>query len=164
MKTTEYLIHRLKEVLTEGKWVTGTNFKEQIIDMDWKDAVKSIENLNSVAKLTFHVHYYIAGVIQVFEGGPLEIRDKYSFDAPPIKSEKDWDDLVRLFCIDAEKFIQLIEEMPEGKLLEKFVDEKYGNYQRNIDVMIEHCYYHLGQILIIKKMINKRKETATSTV
>ena len=46
--------------------------------------------------------------------------------------------------------------MTEDELLESFVDEKYGDYKRNIDVMIEHAYYHLGQILIIKKLINKR--------
>lgn len=154
-KTTTYLAERLKEVFTEGKWITGTNFKEQITQMDWKDATKSIDGLNSVALLTFHIHYYIVGVTQVLEGGPLEIRDKYSFDAPPIHSAKDWADLMQRFCTDAENFIQLIETLPEEKLSENFVDEKYGSYQRNIDAMIEHCYYHLGQVILIKKLINK---------
>jgi hypothetical protein len=154
-KTTTYLAERLKEVFTEGKWITGTNFKEQITQMDWKDATKSIDGLNSVALLTFHIHYYIVGVTQVLEGGPLEIRDKYSFDATPIHSAKDWADLVKRFCTDSENFIQLIETLPEEKLSENFVDEKYGSYQRNIDAMIEHCYYHLGQVILIKKLINK---------
>ena len=157
MKATTSLTNRLKEVLTEGKWVTGTNFKAQIIDMDWQDAVTSIDGLNSVAQLTFHIHYYIAGVSQVFEGGPLEIRDKYSFDTPPIECEKDWLDLVHKFCLDSENFIKLVEEMPDEKLSEGFVDEKYGTYQRNINLMIEHCYYHLGQVLIIKKLVGGRE-------
>ena len=160
MEATAALTNRLKEVLTEGKWVTGTNFKAQIIDMDWKDAVKSIDGLNSVALLTFHIHYYIAGVSQVFEGGTLAISDKYSFDAPPITSEKDWLDLVHRFCLDAENFIQLVEEMPDEKLSEVFVDEKYGTYERNINLMIEHCYYHLGQVLIIKKLVARKEGKA----
>lgn len=156
MNLTQSLADRLKEVFTEGKWVTGTNFKEQINDVNWKDAVKKIDDLNSIADLTFHVHYYIAGVIKVLEGGPLEIKDKFSFDAPPILSDSDWKNRVSLFCTDAEKFILLVETMPEEKLFEGFVDERYGNYYRNIDAMIEHTYYHLGQILLIKKlMINK---------
>ena len=36
---------------------------------------------------------------------------------------------------------------------ENFVDEKYGTFQRNIEAMIEHSYYHLGQIVLIKKML-----------
>lgn len=158
MKTTESLANRLREVLTEGKWITGTNYKEQITNMDWNDAVKSIDDLNSIAKLTFHINYYIEGVTKVFTGGSLEIKDKYSFDAPPIKSRKEWEDLVLKFCYDSEEFIRLVEEFPEHKLSEYFVDEKYGSYKRNIDAMIEHCYYHLGQILLIKKLIQKRKK------
>ena len=162
MKTSAYLVNRLREVLTNGKWVTGTNFKEQILNTDWKDAVKNIDNLNSIAKLTFHIHYYIEGVTKVLQGGPLEISDKYSFESPPIRSEADWNDLTDKFCKDSEKFISLVGKMTEDGLLESFVDEKYGDYQRNIDVMIEHTYYHLGQILIIKKLINKRKTTTNT--
>lgn len=157
MKTSESLANRLREVLTNGKWISGTNFKEQIINLNWKDAVESVDGLNSIAKLTFHIHYYIEGVTKVLEGGPLEIRDKYSFDATPIRSEKDWNELITKFCNDSENFIRLVEKMTDGKLMEIFVDEKYGNYHRNIDAMIEHCYYHLGQVVMIKKLINKKK-------
>ncbi len=32
MKSSGYLANRLQEILTDGKWVTGTNFKEQILN------------------------------------------------------------------------------------------------------------------------------------
>ncbi len=35
--------------------------------------------------LTQHVNYYISGVLNVFDGGTLDIRDKLSFDFPAIK-------------------------------------------------------------------------------
>ena len=159
MKASESLANRLREVLTNGKWVSGTNFKEQIMNIQWKDAVASIDGLNSIAQLTFHIHYYIEGVTQVLEGGPLLIKDIHSFDCPPILNEKDWNDLKTKFCNDTEKFITLVEKMTDDKLKETFVDEKYGNYHRNIDVMIEHSYYHLGQVVLIKKLITKKKST-----
>lgn len=34
-----------------------------------------------------------------------------------------------------------------------FIDEKYGTVLRNIEGVIEHSYYHLGQISLIRKMI-----------
>jgi len=43
--------------------------------------------------------------------------------------------------------------MPDKKLNEIFVNEKYGTYLRNIEAVIEHSYYHLGQIVLIKKLI-----------
>ena len=155
MKLNEYLANRLKEVFTEGKWVAGTNFKDQIFDLDWKIAIQKVENFNTIADLTFHIHYYIAGVTKVLEGGSLDIKDKFSFDSPPIKSKQDWVNLVNKFLSDSEKFISLVENMTDEKLMSNFVDEKYGTYYRNIDAMIEHTYYHLGQILLIKKRIEK---------
>jgi hypothetical protein len=40
---------------------------------------------------------------------------------------------------------------------EPFVDEKYGTLLRNIEGVIEHSYYHLGQIALIRKMITQTK-------
>lgn len=158
MKLNEYLANRLKEVLTEGKWVVGTNFKEQIVDLEWKHAVQKVDDLNTIADLTFHIHYYLAGVTKALEGGSLDIKDKFSFDAPPIKSKQDWRNLVNKFCSDSEKFVSLVKNMTDEKLLSDFSDEKYGTCYRNIDVIIEHTYYHLGQIILIKKQIKNREE------
>lgn len=153
MKLNEYLANRLKEVLTQGKWVLGTNFKEQIIALNWKQATQKIDDYNTIADLTFHIDYYLDGVAKVLKGGTLDIRDKFSFDFAPIKSEQDWKNLVDKFCSDSEEFIALVEKMSNEKILSDFVDKQYGTYHRNIDVMIEHAYYHLGQIILIKKRI-----------
>ncbi|PZU15356.1 MAG: DUF1572 domain-containing protein, partial [Chryseobacterium sp.] len=95
----------------------------------------------------------IAGLVNVFEGGNLEIRDKYSFDLPPIESLEHWEELLNKLWNDSEKFANLLEQMPDSKMNEVFVDEKYGTYLRNIDGMIEHAYYHLGQVTLIKKIL-----------
>ena len=158
MKATESLADRLREVLTEGKWVSGTNFKKEILDLDWMEATKKIDSLNSIADLTFHINYYIAGVARVLEGGTLDIKDKFSFDLPVVASAHDWKQMVDKFCSDAGRFIKLVEQLPEGKLSETFADEKYGSYQRNIDAMIEHAYYHLGQVVMIKKLIQNQDQ------
>ena len=60
------------------------------------------------------------------------------------------------FWKDAEEFADLVEKMPGEKLYENFVDKKYGTYLRNIDGMREHSYYHLGQIVLIKKILAGR--------
>ena len=159
MKQTQILANRLKEVLTEGKWVIGTNFKAQIEDLSWKEATQKMHGLNTIADLTFHTSYYIAGVANVLEGGNLEIRDKYSFYYPPVESEQDWKNLVYKFCGDSERLIQLVENLPEEKLQETFVDEKYGTYLRNIDVIIEHSYYHFGQVVMLRKMIERNEKS-----
>lgn len=157
MEIAKTLADSLREVLLDGKWVTGTNIKDEIKDLDWKTATTSINSLNSIADLTFHMDYYLAGVLQVFEGGELEIRDKFSFDYQPIESQKEWDQLIEKFCSDAEKFIKAVANMSNEDLDKDFVKKEYRNYFRNIMLMSEHCYYHLGQIMLIKKMINQHE-------
>lgn len=94
--------------------------------------------------------------MQVFEGGDLEIKDKFSFDLPAVKSQEQWESLLNKLWADSESFASLLEQMPDSKLDEVFVDEKYGTYRRNIEGMIEHSYYHLGQITLIKKLLKNR--------
>jgi uncharacterized damage-inducible protein DinB len=153
MSSTSQLAKRFREVMLDGLWIANTNFKGQLSDVTWKQAIAKVDSLNTIAMLTFHIDYYIAGLINVFEGGDLEIRDKYSFDLPPIESQKQWEELLSKLWNDSEKFANLLEQMPDSKMNEVFVDEKYGTYLRNIDGMIEHAYYHLGQITLIKKML-----------
>jgi uncharacterized damage-inducible protein DinB len=160
MKLTEQIANQFREVYLNGDWIS-TNLKTQLTDVDLKMATTKVGDLNTIAALTFHLNYYVEGVLNVLEGGTLDIRDKYSYDVPPIESEEDWNALKQKSFKDAERFAVLIEQMPEDKLREEFVEEKYGNYHRNLIGMNEHCYYHLGQVVIIKKMI-KTENTAIS--
>ncbi|HWW43314.1 DUF1572 domain-containing protein [Pedobacter sp.] len=148
------IANRLREVLLDGHWIANTNFKEQILSVNWEQATQKIGNLNTIAALTFHINYYLKGLLHVFDGGKLEISDKFSFDVPQIQSEMDWKTLVNSFLNNSEKFANQVEQLPDSLLDQPFVDEKYGSYLRNIEGVIEHSYYHLGQVSLIKKMIS----------
>lgn len=156
MSLTSQLAKRFREVLLDGLWIANTNFKDQLSGVSWEQAVTKVGSLNTIAMLTFHIDYYIAGIVNVFEGGSLDIKDQYSFDLPPIESQKQWEDLLNKLWTDSERFAALLEQLPDSKLDEVFVDEKYGTYRRNIDGMIEHCYYHLGQITLIRKLLKNQ--------
>lgn len=151
------LAKRLQEVLIDGTWIANTNFKQQIDDTSWTQATYKFENLNTIAQLTFHINYYLAGINNVFDRGRLEIHDRYSFDMPPITNDQNWNILKKKFDRDAKQLINYIESISSAKLGEHFVESKYGNYARNIEGVIEHSYYHLGQISLIKKLIINNK-------
>ncbi|HOZ75940.1 MAG TPA: DUF1572 family protein [Flavobacterium sp.] len=153
MENTQQLANRFREVLLSGTWVANTNYKDQLIGLDWKVATNPVGTLNTIAVLAQHIHYYVNGINTVFLGGTLDIRDKFSFDFDPIESQQQWEDFLSRFWNDAEIFARLIEQMPNEQLSQVFTDQKYGTYARNIDAMIEHAYYHLGQIVLIKKLL-----------
>jgi len=146
------LINRLQEVLLSGKWIANTNVWEQIAPLDRERATHKVADLNTIAALTFHLDYYLAGICQVFEGGELTIRDKFSFDLPPLETEADWESLKQCYRANAERFVAHVEKMDEAQLAAGFVKEEYGSYRRNIEGVIEHSYYHLGQMVLINKL------------
>lgn len=141
-----------RDVHFGGNWTTS-NVKEQLNGLSWQQATTRVYSLNSIAKLVFHMNYYVDAVMKVLQGGPLDAHDKFSFNVPVINSQEDWDRLVSKTLSDAENFAVLIEQLPEQKLHEFLADEKYGSYYRNLHGIIEHTHYHLGQIAIIKKIL-----------
>ncbi len=153
MEKTEHLAKRFREVILNGTWIANTNYKDQLESIDWKVAILKWGSLNSISILAQHIHYYINGIKNVLHGGDLEIKDQYSFDFSAIESEDEWKIFLTRFWTDAGDLADLIAQLPDEILQQSFVKEKYGTYQRNINGMIEHSYYHLGQIVIIKKLL-----------
>jgi uncharacterized damage-inducible protein DinB len=152
MQTAKQIATHLRAVYFGGNW-TFSNLKEHLSDLSWQQATQQVHSLNTIATLVFHIGYYINVATKVLEDGPLDGNDKFSFQHPPIESQEDWEQFLAKTWAEAEHFANLVEQLPDEKLLEVFSEEKYGNYYRNMHGIIEHAHYHLGQIVLIKKMI-----------
>lgn len=157
MTRSKLIAGRIREVYLNGTWIANTNFKDQIVSISWQTATQKVENLNTIAELTFHINYYLVGLLHAFETGKLEISDQFSFDMKPIQSAADWKNLTDNFIQNADKFANRVEQFADQTLDEIFIDQKYGTFIRNIEGVIEHSYYHLGQISLIRKMIDQNK-------
>ena len=151
MNVTAQIAKHFRQIHFGGNW-TSVNLKETLTDVDWQQATMKMYSFNTIATLVYHMNYYVSEVLKVLKGEPLNAHDKFSFDHPPIESQEDWNKLLDKTWADAENFAILVEQMPEDKLWKIFTDEKYGNYYRNIHGIIEHTHYHLGQIVLLKKL------------
>ncbi|MFI5194390.1 MAG: DUF1572 domain-containing protein [Chitinophagales bacterium] len=152
MHLTEQIARQFRDVHFGGNW-TASNLKQHLADVTWQQAITKVYSFNTISALVYHMNYYVSAVLKVLREETLDASDKYSFDHPPILSREDWEKLLDKTWTDAEDFATLIERLPESRLWEIFSDEKYGNYYRNIHGTIEHIHYHLGQIVLIKKII-----------
>ena len=54
--------------------------------------------------------------------------------------------------------IDQVSRLSSKELDKDFADKKYGSIRRNINVLIEHSYYHLGQMVLIQKMIKSNNK------
>jgi hypothetical protein len=151
MNLSTQLAKHVREVHFGGNW-TSVNLADTLKDLSWKQATTRLHELNTIAMLVYHINYYVVAISGVLEGRPLEAKDKFSFDLPPVNSEEDWQHLVDKVLSDAAHLVTLIGQLPEEKLPEIFAEEKYGSYLRNIMGVCEHTHYHLGQIVLLKKL------------
>jgi len=152
MRLTEQIAKHVRDLHFGGSF-TGSSFRENLAGVTWQQATTPVHSLNTIATLVFHANYYVSAVVRVLEGGPLDAHDKYSFDCPPIQSQEDWDMLLEKTWADAERFAELVEQLPDTALQEDFAEGKYGNSFRNFFGLSEHTHYHLGQIALIKRIL-----------
>lgn len=152
MSISKQLAKHLRDVHFGGNW-TVTDLKTTLSDVKWEDALTQVYSLNSIAALTFHMTYYVDILITVLEENKLIGKDELSWMPPSIRSQQDWEFLQAGIWIRAERAALLIEQLPDEQLTRDFIDPKYGTTYRNIAGIVEHMHYHLGQIVIIKKLL-----------
>ncbi|MBK8698593.1 MAG: DUF1572 domain-containing protein [Saprospiraceae bacterium] len=157
MQLTTQLAKNFRDLYYWGNW-TSVNLKDVLADVSWTDAVRKLHGLNTIAALVYHSNYFVSAALKVLQGDPLNAKDMYSYDHAPIESREDWDSLLEKVWAEADAFLALVEKLPDEKLWEDFYQSKYGNYFRNLFGIIEHTHYHLGQIVLIKKLIRKEDE------
>lgn len=160
MKITTFIAKHLRDVFYGGNW-TCSNLKDTLQNVTWQEANTKFQSFNTIGMLVYHMGYYADVVIKVLEGGKLQGSDVESFDAPHFENENDWHKLLNKFFSDADKLSSLIEQLPDDQLDQIFGHEKYGTYYRNLAGLIEHNHYHLGQIVIIKRLIAEQNIKVT---
>lgn len=152
MNTAKELAKHLHQVYFGGNW-TEVNVKNTVSNISWEIATKKLEGFNTILALTYHIHYFTKVQLRVLEEGILEGKDSESYNHPNITTQLQWEELHKMMWKEAERYITLISDLQDETLEQNFTNQKYGTYVSNILGLIEHTHYHLGQIVLIKKMI-----------
>ena len=90
--------------------------------------------------------------MQRIKGINPSVPETNGFDVNELKNENDWNELKEK---THQSFIQLadaVKNFPEEKLFETSPTGK-SSYYKNFQGIVEHAHYHLGQIVILKKLI-----------
>lgn len=154
MNHTRQLAKHLREVYFGGNW-TAVNFKDQLLDVNWELASQKMADLNSIAVLTNHLHFYVLALKKYFADGVLNGKDADSFLPLTIYDQHGWEIFLESFFSEAKTLSETIEQLEDEKLEDVFYHEKYGMVYRNLLGLIEHAHYHLGQITLLKKLARK---------
>jgi len=154
-KLSNAITAHFNDLFFQGGW-TGVNLKDVLADVTLYEANTVCEGFNSVAQVTNHLSYYYPIQLKVFRGGDVEGHDSESWKIDAPKTEEEWRDIVSSLLDYGREMIAAIEGINDGQMFAGFDKSgKYGTVQRNLIGIIEHTYYHLGQIVILKKLVRQ---------
>ena len=152
------LSHRLakdiRELFTGSNW-TNVTMKQVLEDVSLTEAKTKVENYNTILALVYHIYYYIKVTHPVLFGKALEAHDKYAFEHPAIEDEEHWQFFLNEVYAEAEAFAKSVQGLDEDVLDTPLSDPKWGSHFSIINGIVQHGYYHLGQIVLLKKYLRK---------
>jgi uncharacterized damage-inducible protein DinB len=154
MTTAAHIAQHFREFYKGRNW-TWVWFEEVVKDISWKEATQKIGSFNTIAVLVYHMHYYVRLQSHVLKGGSKEGYDMDPFNAPTVQSAVEWKALLAAVFAEGEAFATLVESFNDEQLEDIFLEKRYGTVYRNLHGNIEHMHYHLGQIVLLKKMIRE---------
>jgi uncharacterized damage-inducible protein DinB len=152
----QQIAKHFRDVHFGGNW-TWVSLKEHLAQVSRDEALQQVGDFNTIAALAYHIYYYVEVQLNVLEGGPLEGNDELSWNTPDFPDEVSWRRFLEESWAAVERAASLIETLPEQRLWEPFTAEKYGSYYRNLHGNIEHCHYHAGQIVLVRKALAARQ-------
>ncbi|MCE3281655.1 MAG: DinB family protein [Chitinophagaceae bacterium] len=147
MKLTEVLAQHFYEVNYGDNW-TDAAVKDVLQGISWKQAVKKVGDVNTIALLLFHMDFYNLVVYDRIVGVKRQFDHEDSLEVS-ISSEKDWLQLQETYFSNVDKIYTAIMAFDEDKLFEK---KTVNTPYKNIHGLVEHIHYHLGQISLLKKL------------
>jgi len=152
MKITDFIAQHIIEVFEGGNW-TDVNFKDTLKDINYKEATTVTKaSYNTIAALVYHTCFYNEVVLKRLQGVNPSINEKNGFDLPPIKNEDDWKHLVQRCFQSAYDLAAAVKKIPEEKLSELTITGHSTHYKA-LHGVAEHAHYHLGQIVLLKKLV-----------
>ncbi len=146
------LAAHIRQLYTGGNWTT-VNVQDTLADVDFSLAMDEHPGLNSIARLVIHMNYYVDIIVGALRGEGLHGRDADSWTIPLPQNQIDWLELRKSVLAKAEAFAIEVENLDDETLEGPFLDGKYGTVLRQVLGFLEHTHYHLGQIVVIKRVL-----------
>jgi hypothetical protein len=157
MKLTTLIAQHIIDVHQGGNW-TEVDITITLQDVTLEEATMHTQaSPNTIASLLNHITYWNRVMVQRAQGIQVQIDNTNGYDHPLLLTEEDWQDLKKDNLRSAHELATAITQFDEAKLFESILPD-YSTAYKNFQGSVEHVHYHLGQIVILKKLIRNATE------
>lgn len=155
IKLTHLIADSILEVFEGNNW-TDVSIAQTLSDITFDDAKKLTgASANTIASIVHHLQYWNGIVIQRMNGILPEIPAINGFDVNEITDENEWHQLIEETHQSFKTLANAVKHFPEQRLSE-YTPEGKSTYYKNMQGIAEHAHYHLGQIIILKHIVQKK--------
>ena len=156
MKINHEIAQHITDCFDGENW-TGVNIADTLKDVSWQQAQqRTTASQNTIASLLHHIFYWNGIMMQRINGINPTVPETNGFDVNELRNDNDWNELKEKAH---QSFIQLanaVKNFPDEKLFATSPTGK-SSYYKNFQGIVEHAHYHLGQMVILKKLILNNK-------
>lgn len=154
MSLLNHIAQHVLDVHKGDNW-TEVNIQNTLQDVSLREATTvTPASPNTIAMLLHHLTFYNEVVLQRLLDIYTAIPQSNGFDVPALHSEEEWQQLQHRNLQSAHALAEGILQFPEQRLFELTASGKTTFY-KNLHGIAEHAHYHLGQMVILKKLIRQ---------
>jgi hypothetical protein len=157
MKITQAIAQHITEAVEGINW-TEVDLKNVLADISFEEAT-TLTNAspNTIATIVYHLNYYNRRMLERVTGIIHPVNEANGFDMPVLKNADDWNMLRKENITSAKALAAAVAAFPEEKLFD--LNPLNGlTFYKNLHGCVEHIYYHLGQIFILKTLIRNENK------
>lgn len=156
MKITELIAQHLLEVHEGNNW-TEVDVTQTLRDVTMKEATyKTIASPNTIAALLQHLTFWNRVIVKRINGIAVAEPADNGYFVPELLDEADWQQLKADNLKSAHELAAAIRQFDVDALEQPILPEHSTAY-RNLQGSVEHVHYHLGQMVILKKLIRAQQ-------
>ena len=157
MKITSLIAQHITDVYEGGNW-TEVSVADVLKEVTLQEAVMLTEaSPNTLASLLHHLTFWNRLMIKRMGGIVVFVDEKNGYDLPALQTEDDWKKLQTDSYLSAHQLAAAIAGFDESKLFEPLVPNGSSGY-KNFEGTVEHIHYHVGQMVILKKLIKNKAD------
>lgn len=157
MKITELIARHILEVHEGNNW-TEVDVTQTLQDVTMEEAtLRTQASPNTIAALLQHLTFWNRVVVKRIYGIAVGETPDNGYFVPELLDEADWQRLKADNLKSAHELAAAIRQFNVDALEQPILPEHDTAY-RNLQGSVEHVHYHLGQMVILKKLIRSKQK------